>query len=126
MKKHLMRDRKKGIIAGVCAGLGEYFNISPWIFRVLFIIPVLPFVLNFLSGVASIILYGVLALFIPDKKRIGDSDVIEVDYEIIEDPEESENGEEPKAAQEPKEPKEPKDPKEPEECHVHAKEKEER
>ncbi|MGV8905123.1 MAG: PspC domain-containing protein [Acetobacterium sp.] len=117
MKKHLMRDRKKGIFAGVCAGLGEYFNLSPWIFRALFIIPVLPFVLNFLSGVVSIVLYVVLALFIPDKKRIGESDVVEVDYEIIEDPEESENDEEPETAQ---------DPEDSEGCHVHNKEKEER
>lgn len=91
MKKQLLRDTKKGLIAGVCAGLGEYFNISPWIFRVLFILPVLPTVLNFLSGVASIVLYVALALFIPSRKLIDEREVVEVDYEIIDEAEEAEN-----------------------------------
>lgn len=85
MKKHLLRDKKKGILAGVCAGLGEYCNISPWIFRALFVFPVLPFVLNFISGVVSIVLYIVLAFVIPDKLRIDENEVVEVDYEIIEE-----------------------------------------
>lgn len=85
MKKHLLKDPKKGIIAGVCAGLGEYCHISPWIFRALFILPVLPFILNFFSGVVSIVVYVLLAIFIPDKNRIEERDVVEVDYEIIED-----------------------------------------
>jgi len=88
MKKRLMRNPDKGIIAGVCAGLGEYFNLSPWIFRALFVVPVLPFVLTFSAGVVSIVLYVVLAIFLPDKKRIEENEVVEVDYEIIEDDEE--------------------------------------
>ncbi|WP_083439370.1 PspC domain-containing protein [Acetobacterium bakii] len=88
MKKRLMRNPGKGIIAGVCAGLGEYFNLSPWIFRALFVVPVLPFVLTFSAGVVSIVLYVVLAIFLPDKKRIEENEVVEVDYEIIEDDEE--------------------------------------
>jgi len=87
MKKRLMRDPGKEIIAGVCAGLGEYFHLSPWIFRALFVVPVLPFVLTFSAGVVSIVLYVVLAIFLPDKKRIEENDVVEVEYEIIEDDE---------------------------------------
>ncbi|MBK5243489.1 MAG: PspC domain-containing protein [Eubacteriaceae bacterium] len=97
MKKHLLRDKKKGVLAGVCAGLGEYCNISPWIFRVLFVLPVLPFVFNFISGVVSIAFYIVLAFVIPDKLRIDEKEVVEVDYEIIDEAEntdETENAEE--------------------------------
>jgi len=106
MKKHLLRDKKKGILAGVCAGLGEYCHISPWIFRALFVLPVLPFVLNFISGVVSIVLYIVLAFVIPDKLRIDEKEVVEVDYEIIEESEntdEAENAEDTKNNKEAKE-----------------------
>lgn len=30
--------RQKGIIAGVCGGLGEFFGLSPWLFRLIFLI----------------------------------------------------------------------------------------
>jgi phage shock protein C len=39
--KKLYRSNKNKVIAGVCSGLGEYFEISPKIFRVLFIIGLL-------------------------------------------------------------------------------------
>ncbi|MBP8031925.1 MAG: PspC domain-containing protein, partial [Acetobacterium sp.] len=35
MKKKLMKSKKRAILAGVCAGLGDYCNISPWVFRAL-------------------------------------------------------------------------------------------
>lgn len=89
MKKHLMRNTEKGIIAGVCAGLGDYFNISPWIFRAIFVLPVLPFVLNFASGVLSIVVYILLAIFMPSKQRLEEGEVVEVDYEIVDDDEDS-------------------------------------
>ena len=53
------RDRK---IAGVCAGLGEFFEIDPVIFRIIFI------VLTFLGGV-GILLYMILWLVVP--KRVS-------------------------------------------------------
>ena len=34
--KKLKRNSREGIIAGVCEGLGEYFNIDPIIIRLLF------------------------------------------------------------------------------------------
>lgn len=35
-KRELRRDSEKGKIAGVCAGLGEYLNLEPWLVRVVF------------------------------------------------------------------------------------------
>ena len=82
MKKQLMKSKKRAIVAGVCAGLGEYCNISPWVFRGLFL---LPFVLRFVPGILSIALYIVLVVVLPGNKRIDDQDVVEVDYEIVDD-----------------------------------------
>ncbi len=82
MKKQLVKSKKRAILAGVCAGLGEYCNISPWIFRGLFL---LPFVLRFVPGILSIIVYILLAVVLPGNKRIENQDVVEVDYEIIDD-----------------------------------------
>ncbi len=82
MKKQLMKSKKRAILAGVCAGLGEYFNVSPWIFRGLFL---LPFVLRFLPGLLSIGIYIILVAVLPGSRQIEDQDVVEVDYEIIDD-----------------------------------------
>lgn len=41
MKTNRLR-RQNGIIAGVCGGLGAYFDISPFWFRLLFVILALP------------------------------------------------------------------------------------
>ncbi|MEO1815953.1 MAG: PspC domain-containing protein [Acetobacterium sp.] len=82
MKKQLVKSKKRAILAGVCAGLGEYCNISPWVFRGLFL---LPFVLRFVPGILSIIVYILLAVVLPGTQRIADQDVVEVDYEIVDD-----------------------------------------
>ena len=89
MKKKLYRDKKNGIFAGVCQGLGEYFGMNPWIFRVLFILPVLPFILTFLAGVVSVLLYLLLANILKDKSTEDDR-VVEVEYEVL-DEDEKEN-----------------------------------
>ena len=36
--RHLYRSRSNRVIAGVCGGLGEYFNIDPVIIRILAIV----------------------------------------------------------------------------------------
>ena len=36
-KKQLYRDPKNGKIAGVCAGIAEYFSAEAWVIRVVFI-----------------------------------------------------------------------------------------
>lgn len=56
--KKLKRSRKNRIIAGVCGGLGEYFEKDPVLIRLLFI-------LLFLFGGLSIFVYFIMWLIIP-------------------------------------------------------------
>jgi phage shock protein C len=42
MSKKLYRSRNNKMIAGVCAGLAEYFNIDPVIVRIIAVILLLP------------------------------------------------------------------------------------
>ncbi len=46
-RKRLFRDAEDKVIAGVCSGLAQYFNLSIWIPRLLFLIPFFSFVFNF-------------------------------------------------------------------------------
>lgn len=59
--KRLYRSRKDRVIAGVCGGLGEYFNIDPVIFRVLAVILLIP------GGFPGLIPYVVLWIIVPQK-----------------------------------------------------------
>jgi phage shock protein PspC (stress-responsive transcriptional regulator) len=59
--KRLFRDTDRGMLAGVAAGLGAYFNIDPVIVRICFVL------LTFASG-AGIILYILLWLIVPEAK----------------------------------------------------------
>jgi phage shock protein C len=58
--KKLYRSKKYRKIAGVCGGLGEYFDIDPIIFRMLF-------VALFLSGGSGILIYILMWIFVPVK-----------------------------------------------------------
>lgn len=58
--KRLYRSSDKGIVAGVAAGLGEYFSIDPAIIRLLF-------VLSTFFGGFGIPVYLILWLILPDK-----------------------------------------------------------
>lgn len=63
--KRLFRDPDDKIIAGVCSGLGTYFNVEPWIFRALFI-------LTFLFGFgAPVLIYVVLWIVIPEANTVA-------------------------------------------------------
>lgn len=55
----LRRSRRDRIIFGVCGGLGEFFGVSAWWFRLLFLIASLP------GGVPGIGVYLLLWLIIP-------------------------------------------------------------
>lgn len=90
MKKRLVRNKNNAILAGVCAGLGDYFKRSPWLFRIIFLVPVLPFVLTFWAGIVSILIYVLLAMLLPVRAQIDDGEMIEVDYEILDDDESDE------------------------------------
>jgi len=60
MAKKLYRSRTDSMIAGVCGGLGAYFNVDPTIIRVLF-------VLSFLFSGAGILVYLALWLIVPQE-----------------------------------------------------------
>ena len=54
--------RQNGIIAGVCGGLGAFFGISPFWFRLLFLILFLP------GGAPGILPYIILWIIIPGRR----------------------------------------------------------
>lgn len=59
--KRLHRSRKESMIAGVCGGIGEYFNIDPTLVRLLWAL--------FACTGAGIIVYIAAAIIIPDEPR---------------------------------------------------------
>lgn len=58
-QKRLTRSMTNKVVAGVCGGLGEYFNIDPVILRILFVAMVL-------WGGSGVLLYIVMWLVIPE------------------------------------------------------------
>ena len=58
--KKLYRSKDYRLIAGVCGGLGEYFDIDPIIFRMIFIALLI-------NGGAGIIIYILMWIFVPVK-----------------------------------------------------------
>ena len=61
--KVLRRSRSEGMIVGVCGGLGEFFGINPWWFRLGFLIALIP------GGVPGVAVYVLLWLIIPKERR---------------------------------------------------------
>ena len=59
--KSLRRSRQSRIIAGVCGGLGEFFSISAFWFRLAFLIALLP------GGIPGLLIYGILWIVIPSE-----------------------------------------------------------
>jgi len=57
--KKLYRSSKDKKVAGVCAGLAEYFNIDPTIVRVIFVLLLLP------GGLPGILPYVLLWVIVP-------------------------------------------------------------
>jgi phage shock protein C len=54
--------RQNGIIGGVCGGLGAFFGIRPFWFRLLFLILLLP------GGLPGLVPYAILWIVIPRKR----------------------------------------------------------
>jgi phage shock protein PspC (stress-responsive transcriptional regulator) len=63
--KKLTRLPKQGQIAGVCAGIAEYFDVDVTLVRLIFI------VLAIITGGGMIIAYIVMAIVIPADEAIG-------------------------------------------------------
>ena len=58
MQQRLYRSQKDKIIGGICGGLGDYFDVDPVFFRVLFV------VLTFVNGI-GLLLYIILWFVVP-------------------------------------------------------------
>jgi phage shock protein C len=64
MEKRLYRSRNNRMLAGVCAGLANYFNLDPTIIRVLAIVCLLAF--NIMAFIAYIVLIVIVPVENPD------------------------------------------------------------
>ncbi|MEY8584249.1 MULTISPECIES: PspC domain-containing protein [Ligilactobacillus] len=64
MRKKLYRSNDS-VICGVCAGIAEYFNISPWVVRTIFLVVAVACKLVPLLVYVPILLYLGLALYLP-------------------------------------------------------------
>ncbi len=60
-RQGLVRPREGRIIAGVCAGIGRRFGLSPWVTRILFIITLIV-----IPG-SQIIVYPLLWILMPSE-----------------------------------------------------------
>ena len=58
--KQLTRSISNRMIAGVCAGLGDYLNIDPTVVRLLFVLGF------FLTGPGILIAYLIMAVVVPE------------------------------------------------------------
>ncbi len=58
--KQLTRSTTSRMIAGICAGIGEYSNIDPTVIRLIAVL------LLFLTGPGVVIAYIIMAIIIPD------------------------------------------------------------
>ena len=58
-KQPLRRSRRNRVIAGVCGGLGEFFGISPFWFRLGMLLALIP------GGVPGLLIYLLLWIMVP-------------------------------------------------------------
>ena len=65
--KRLHRSRQDRMIAGVCAGLGEYLTIDPTVVRLFFIGMLL------LGGPGAVLAYLILLLVVPEEPLPSES-----------------------------------------------------
>lgn len=64
MEKKLMRSTTDRVVAGVCAGLAQYFNLDVTIVRVLFVL------LTFMGG-PGLLAYIILWVVMPENGYVG-------------------------------------------------------
>lgn len=63
MEKKLLRSQNK-MLAGVCAGIAEYFDIDPTLVRVLYVVLTL-----FSAAFPGVLLYIILMLLMPKAEQ---------------------------------------------------------
>ena len=66
--KKLYKNRKKKMLAGVCAGMGDYFGIDTTLIRILYVVFTL-----MTSIVIGVVVYITLVFVLPEKNNIEDS-----------------------------------------------------
>ena len=64
--KKLRRIRQGRVLAGVCTGLGEYFDTDPVLFRIIWVLIAIP-----TAVLGALIAYLVITLLIPAQDKIG-------------------------------------------------------
>ena len=60
-RQPLRRSRRNRILLGICGGLGEFFGISAFWFRLAFIIAFIP------GGVPGVLIYLLMWLIVPSE-----------------------------------------------------------
>ena len=60
-RQALRRSRRNRVIAGVCGGLGEFFGVSSFWFRLAFLIALIP------GGVPGILVYFAMMIIVPSE-----------------------------------------------------------
>ncbi|MDD6151196.1 MAG: PspC domain-containing protein [Bacteroidales bacterium] len=63
--KKLRRIRQGRVLAGVCTGLGEYFDTDPVLFRIIWVLIAIP-----TAVLGALIAYLVITLLIPSQDKI--------------------------------------------------------
>ena len=59
--RQLTRSRSNRVVTGLCAGLGEYFNIDPTIIRLLFVLGL------FVGHFGVFLAYLIIAIIVPEE-----------------------------------------------------------
>lgn len=63
--KTLTRSVTNRMVAGVCAGLGDYLNIDPTVVRLLFVLGF------FLAGPGIVLAYLIMAIVTPEETKVA-------------------------------------------------------
>ena len=62
--KRFYRSSDNRVFAGICGGLGEYFDVDPTVVRVVYVL------LSLLTAFMGVLLYIILLFVIPNRPRI--------------------------------------------------------
>jgi phage shock protein PspC (stress-responsive transcriptional regulator) len=71
MTKRLYRSTTDKKIAGVCGGLAEYTNSDPTIWRVLFLLLLLP------GGIPGPLVYIIMWITVPEKPKADHKNIVD-------------------------------------------------
>jgi len=63
--KTLTRSVTNRMVAGVCAGLGDYLNMDPTVIRLLFVLGF------FLAGPGIVLAYLIMAIVTPEETKVA-------------------------------------------------------